>query len=460
MITDSHAHLTYKGLREDIPGVLMRAAEAGVKTVITVGTDVEDSRAAVKAAREHEGVWAAVGVHPHDAGTLTRAAFDEVLKLASDPKVVAVGETGLDYFRDRSPRDLQMKWFKEHASAAREMGLPLIVHDRDAHGDVLKVIAEEAKKGLRGVMHCFSGDASFAGEVLKTGFLISIPGTVTYPGNDMLREVVKSVPLEKCMVETDCPFLSPQPVRKLKNEPAFVRHTVEEVARIKGLSVEDVARITTRAAAELFGLDLGEKKGALVAYPIRRSLYLNITSRCTNSCTFCAKARGFVVKGHDLMLDDEPDSGRVLKAVEERGGPEVWDEVVFCGFGEPLLRLDLVIEVAGELKKRGAKKIRVNTDGLADLVHGFESAPKLKGLVDAVSVSLNAPDEATYIRLCRPGLPGSYGAVRKFILSAKENIPEVTASVVAVPGLDIEACRAVAAELGVNFRVRPFDEVG
>lgn len=460
MITDSHAHLTYKGLREDMPGVLARAAEAGVKTIITVGTDISDSYAAVKAAREHEGVWAAVGVHPHDAGTLTSAGFDEVLALASGPKVVALGETGLDYFRDRSPRDLQLAWFKAHAAAAREMGLPLIVHDRDAHEDVLKVISAEAKKGLRGVMHCFSGDASFAREVLKTGFRISIPGTVTYPGNETLREVVRAVPLESCMVETDCPFLSPQPVRKLKNEPAFVRHTVEEVARIKGLTIDDVARITTRTAAELFGLDTGEENRALIAYPIRRSLYLNITARCTNSCTFCAKARGYVVKGHDLALDEEPDQTRVINAVMEKGGPAAWDEVVFCGFGEPLLRLDLVTETAKELKRRGAKKIRINTDGLSDLVHGFETAPGLKGLVDAVSVSLNAPDEDTYIRLCRPGLPGSYEAVKKFILSAKEHIPEVTASVVAVPGLDIEACRAVAAGLGVNLRIRPFDEVG
>ena len=455
---DSHAHLTYKGLREDMDGVVDRARAAGLTAIITVGVDPEDSRQAVSAAGRYHDVYASIGCHPHDVARFDETQLDDLAGLASEGKVVAWGETGLDFYRDYAPRDLQRKWFKAQAATARELGLPLVVHDREAHEETLKVIEEEVKYGLRGVMHCFSGDLSFARRVLKTGFLLSIPGTVTYPGNDKLREVAAAVPLEKCLLETDCPFLSPQKVRSKRNEPAYVRYVAEEIALLRGLSVEDVGRITSRAASELFGLG-GVKSGTL-AYPIRRSLYLNITDRCTNACAFCAKARSSVVKGHDLTLMAEPVAEEILAAVESQGGAGAWDELVFCGFGEPLTRLGVVLRVARELKAAGARRIRVNTDGLASLFHGEEVPPLLAGVVDAVSVSLNAPDAQTYERLCRPTLPGAYGAVREFISSAVSLIPEVTASVVAVPGLDIEACRRVAEELGASFRVRPFNEVG
>lgn len=455
---DSHAHLTYKGLREEMDAVVGRARDAGLTGIVTVGVNVADSFEAVKAAGKYGDVWAVIGVHPHDVEKLKQSDIDRLAGLAKEEKVVGWGETGLDFFRDYAPRDLQRKWFRAQAAAARELGLPLVIHDRDAHAEVLEVVKEEAKRGLRGVVHCFSGDKAFALEVLKTGFLISIPGTVTYPKNQMLKDVVAAVPLEKCLIETDCPFLSPQPVRSQKNEPAFVRYAAEEVARIKGLSVADVGRITARAATELFGLGgLGDSR---IAYPIRRSLYLNVTDRCTNSCAFCAKNKDTVVKGHELKLAREPGEEEILAAVDSYGGPAAWDEVVFCGLGEPLLRLGVVVNVARALKAKGAKRVRVNTDGLSDLVHGVDTSELLAGLVDAVSVSLNAADEETYKKLCRPSVPGSYGAVKDFLKRAGGVFPDVTASVVAVPGLDIEACRKTAANLGVKFRVRPFDEVG
>ncbi|RMG87130.1 MAG: YchF/TatD family DNA exonuclease [Candidatus Dadabacteria bacterium] len=457
MIVDTHAHLTLEGLREDLVGVLDRAREAGVGAIITVGIDPDDSRAAVELAERTPGVWATVGVHPHDAARVTEADLDALADLARSPRVVAWGEIGLDYFRDRSPRDLQQRRFREQIRRARELGLPVVIHDRDAHADAVRILREEAGE-LRGVFHCFSGDWDLAQEVLGMGWFLSVPGTVTYPKNDRLREVVARAPLERLLLETDCPFLAPQPKRGKRNEPAYIVHTAAEVARIRGLSVDDVARITTRASRELFGV--GEVEENPVAYPIRRSLYLNVTNRCTNRCAFCPKHRAPIVKGHDLALTHEPSAEEVLAAVEARGGPGAWDEVVFCGFGEPLLRLDLVKEVARELRRRGARRIRVNTDGLASAVHGRNVPAELAGLVDAVSVSLNAPDAETYERLCRPGIEGAYEAVLGFLREAREHIGEVTASVVAVPGLDLEACRRRAEELGVRFRVRPYNEVG
>jgi TatD DNase family protein len=458
VIVDTHAHLTLEGLREDVGAVLARAREAGVGAVITVGTDPADSRAAVDLAEATGGVWATVGVHPHDAQGLTGADLDDLAALARSPAVVAWGEVGLDFYRDRSPRADQERWFREQVVRARDLGLPLVVHDRDAHAETLAILRAEGGKGLRGVFHCFSGDEELAREVLALGFHLSIPGTVTYPGSEALRRVAATVPLDRVLLETDCPFLAPRPVRGRRNEPAYLVHTAREVARLRGLELEDVARVTTRASCELFGV--GEVQGPRIAYPIRRSLYLNITNRCTNRCAFCAKNRSRAVKGHDLTLAREPGVDEVLAAVDAEGGAAAWDEVVFCGFGEPLLRLEAVIALARELRRRGARRIRVNTDGLGSLVHGRDVAAELEGVVDAVSVSLNAADSDTYERLCRPGVEGAYPAVLAFLRRARERLPEVTATAVAVPGLDLEACRRVAQDLGVEFRPREHDEVG
>ena len=194
-----------------------------------------------------------------------------------------------------------------------------------------------------------------------------------------------------------------------------------------------------------------------IAYRIRDSLYLNITNRCTNACIFCAKFKDFTVKGHHLRLEYEPTAAQVLAAI---GDPTRFQEVVFCGYGEPLIRLDLIREIAAWLKAKGVK-VRINTDGQANLVHGRNILPELEGLVDAVSVSLNAPDAETYQRLCRSkfGAQG-YEAVKAFLVAAKGHIPSVTATAVGLPGVDMAACRRVAEELGVEFREREYNEVG
>ncbi len=194
-----------------------------------------------------------------------------------------------------------------------------------------------------------------------------------------------------------------------------------------------------------------------IAYMIRNSLYLNITNRCTNRCTFCAKFEDFTVKGHQLCLEHEPTASEVIAAI---GDPTGFDEVVFCGYGEPLLRLDLVKEVAGWLKRRGMT-VRINTDGQANLVHGRNILPELAGLVDVLSVSLNAADAASYQRICQSACgEAGYAAILEFLREATHHIPTVIATAVTVPGIDIAACRRVAGELGVEFRERIFNEVG
>jgi TatD DNase family protein len=288
------------------------------------------------------------------------------------------------------------------------------------------------------------------------GFYISFAGPLTYPKNDVLRQIARDLPIDVMLVETDCPYLAPQEWRGKRCEPAFVRATAEKLAEVKGLTLEDVARITSLNAWRLFGIGSVDQS-TRIAYVIRNSLYLNMTNRCTNSCTFCAKFSDFTVKGHQLCLQREPDLDEVLAAI---GDPSSFDEVVFCGYGEPLLRLELVKEVASFLKSKNIT-VRINTDGQANLVHGRNILPELAGLVDSISVSLNAPDAVTYQRICRSkfGEQG-YVALKAFLVEAKKHIPSVTATAVTLPGIDIEACRRVADDLQVEFRARVYNEVG
>lgn len=456
---DTHAHLDVEPLAGRDDAVVARASAAGVTRIVTVGIDGASSLRAVELAAKHGGVYAAVGVHPHDSAGLSDDTLSALESLARRDKVVAVGETGLDFYRDRAPRPVQEGAFREQIRLARRLGLPVIVHDRDAHGEVLSILKEEKAGEAGGILHCFSGDLSFAREVARLGFLVSIPGTVTYPkGTEKLVETVRELPLKHLLLETDCPYLAPVPHRGKANEPSFVPLVASAVAAIRGLSPADVARETTWNALRLFRIPADEEEGR-IAYRIRNSLYLNVTNRCTNGCVFCAKRGDFHVKGHPLKLDREPSVEEIVAAAGEVGR---YDEVVFCGFGEPLLRVEAVTEAGRELKRRGARSIRVNTDGLANLVHGRNVLPELAGVVDALSVSLNAPDAESYGRICpnRYG-PSSFDALLAFLREAPAFVGEVTATAVALPGLDTDAVERLAASIPrVSFRLRPFDDVG
>lgn len=455
ILIDSHAHIYYRDYADDFDEMLSRAADAGVAAMLVVGTDIESSRQSVELAEKYPQLYAAVGIHPHDASRVTDACYDMIRDLAvASPKVVAIGEIGLDFYRDRSPRDEQDRVFRAFLRMAVELDKPVIIHDRDAHDQVLSCLREEQVQ--RGVLHCFSGDSAMAKEAIAMGFYISIPGTITYPSNEALRDVVRATSMDRMLVETDCPYLSPVPHRGKRNEPAYVRLAAERVAEVKGLTLADVSRITTKNVRDLFGIRLWDQS-TKIAYKIRNSLYLNITNRCSNRCSFCAKFEDFTVKGHNLLLDGEPSFAEVMVAV---GKPEGVDEVVFCGYGEPLIRLDLVKQVATELKRCGYR-IRINTDGQANLVHGRNILPELAGLVDDISVSLNAPDAHSYAQICNtPFGESGFTAVCDFIREAKLHIPVVVASAVTVPGIDIDDCRRLAESLGAEFRVREYAEVG
>jgi TatD DNase family protein len=250
LITDTHAHVTWESFDADRDAVFARAAQAGVSRIVLVGTELESSRAAFECARGRAGVHPTAGIHPHDAeqaGPQVRAAIEE---LCARPECVAVGETGLDWFKQYSPREAQLASFRWQLELARALDKPVIVHCREAHADVLPLL--RAVPGLRGVMHCYSMGAEELPGYVELGIFISFSGIVTYPRNDKNREAASAVPEELLLVETDCPYLAPQSRRGQRNEPACVRETLAEVARLRGKSLEELARATSANAQRLF----------------------------------------------------------------------------------------------------------------------------------------------------------------------------------------------------------------
>jgi TatD DNase family protein len=253
MLVDSHCHLDFPDFAPDLDGVMARARDAGVGAMVTICTRLSrfDEIRAIAEARPN--VWCSVGVHPHEAAEEGVAEPSRLLALAHHPRVVGFGETGLDYYYEHSPREAQQKSFRAHIAAARETGLPLIVHTRDADDDTVAMLAEEHAKGpFTGLIHCFSSGRELAEKVLDIGFYISISGIVTFKKAEALRETVRAVPLDRLLVETDAPYLAPVPHRGKRNEPAYVAKTAACVAAIKGVAPEALAHATTDNFFRLF----------------------------------------------------------------------------------------------------------------------------------------------------------------------------------------------------------------
>ncbi|MBN2223124.1 MAG: TatD family hydrolase [Deltaproteobacteria bacterium] len=249
MLIDSHAHLDlFAGDRNE---VIARAFAQGLSAIVTVGIDLNSSKKTLDIARSHKDIYAVLGVHPHDAKMVTKNTIDEIGRLAAGPTVVAIGETGLDYYRRLSPEDVQVRVFHQFLDLAADLKLPIVIHDRDAHDQVLRILAEQHEKGGfpapagPGVIHCISGDWAYAKTCLDMGFYISVPGVVTFPKAQTLHEVVKKLPADRILVETDCPFLTPEPFRGKRNEPAYVKYTAQACARLRG---EDAQAFMDQAA--------------------------------------------------------------------------------------------------------------------------------------------------------------------------------------------------------------------
>ena len=252
MLIDSHAHLDMRDFNKDRNDVIQRAHDCGIEHIITVGIDVKSCGSAIRLSDEFDSVYATVGIHPHHVKEIDETSYDLLRAFARHKKVCALGEIGLDFFRNISPQDVQKKRFRELISLARELKLPVVVHDRDAHDETLAILKEEKAFEVGGVLHCFSGDYGMAAQCFDMGFYISIPGTITFRNAHTLQEVVRRSPLERMLIETDAPFLTPVPFRGKRNEPSYVRFVADSIAQLKGIDANEVARVTTRNARSLF----------------------------------------------------------------------------------------------------------------------------------------------------------------------------------------------------------------
>ncbi len=480
MLIDTHCHLDFKDFDRDRDDVLERAKSAGVAKIINVASSIEGTRRSLELAKKYDAVYATLGVHPHDASTVTDKVIEEFRNLATGKslehsfssssrddfsieksKVVAIGEVGLDYYRNLSPKDEQIAAFKKFIKLASELDLPLILHARESGDEILDILHRyenrkpNTEHRIKGVMHCFSGDAKFLKECLDLGLYVSFTCNLTFKNAKNLREVAKALPVERLLLETDAPFLAPQEFRGKRNEPAYLKYLVDEWAKLLGLSKGDIARITTHNADKLF--ELGLEETPKIAYEIRDSLYLNITNNCTNTCDFCVRNKTQFVKGHNLKLDREPSADEILKAV---GNPKKYSQIVFCGYGEPTTRLDAIKTVAKNLKEQGAK-IRIVTNGHGDLINSRPVAKELKGLIDRISVSLNTDTEGAYNKICKPKFgPGTYRRVLDFIKDCTANGIETEVTCLDLSGVDVKKCEKIAKDLGASFRLRKIGIVG
>jgi len=251
MIWDTHAHLDDSAYTEDFEEVVERMQLAGISRVTNVGCDLPSSDRSVKLAQDYDFIYAAIGIHPHNAEGVTDETWAKLLVMAKQPKVLAWGEIGLDYYRDRSPRVLQKEIFIQQIKCANEVGLPIVIHNRDAHQDVLEIVKAHPPK-YGGVFHCYSGSWEMASVLLNLGFYLSFAGPVTYKNARHTVEVAGQAPMDRILVETDSPYLTPEPRRGKRNEPTFVRETVQKIAEIKNLTFEEVAFQTMRNAETIF----------------------------------------------------------------------------------------------------------------------------------------------------------------------------------------------------------------
>ncbi|MGN7612807.1 TatD family hydrolase [Magnetococcales bacterium HHB-1] len=456
MYIDSHCHLDFPDFSEDLEQVFKRAKNADVRRLNLIGVRLNQVDQLHKLCQTHSHCSMTVGVHPHYAEA--PVDVEDLIHAANYPYVVAIGETGLDYYYENSQRINQMESFRRHIQAAIALNLPVVVHTRDAEEDTRTILDEENILQCGGVLHCFTGSESMARWALDRGMYISFSGIVTFKSAQDLRDIARFIPDDRLLIETDSPYLAPVPHRGKRNEPSFVVEVAKTLAKVRETTPDTIGRMTSENFHRLFFQHREEIAADTLAYTIGDALYLNVTRGCTLRCQFCPKWTTPIVHHYDLTLNRNPTAEELIEAM---GDFQNHSEIVFCGYGEPTLRLEEILTVAKEVKKAGLR-VRLNTDGLANRVYQRDVTQEMAGLIDAVSVSLNAHKESIYNRHCKPTLRGAYQDMLDFLRAAKAQGIEVTATAIeGLDGVDIKACRDLAEnQLGVLFRVRTLNRLG
>jgi len=452
MFVDTHAHLFYKNFEGELEAVIERAKEAQVDYILVPATDIETSKQTIELTRRYDFIYSAVGVHPQDTKDWDDSYINQIEELARESKIVAIGEIGLDYYYDFSPKEKQIKAFREQLELAIKLDLPVIIHNRDADEDVMDIITSYAGSGLRAQLHCFNGSAEDALKLIKMHHYISFTGNITFKNAENLRQVLAAVTPEHLLIETDSPFMTPVPFRGKRNEPCYVKYVAEQAAATHKMSIEDIGRITSLNAFRLFGI--GSKSDTRYTYKIHDSLYINVTNRCNADCIFCSRKEDAMISGYNLKMSksEEPPAERYINEI---GDPKQYHEIVFCGYGEPSIRWDVVKQVAAYVKENGGKT-RMNTNGHGNYINKRDITPELKGVIDTVSISFNATDADEYAHIMKVD-SSMYDEMKIFARKAKDNGVRVVLSVVSIDEVEIEKARKIVTdEIGVEFRVREY----
>jgi len=447
---DTHSHLFSRVLSEDLDGVLLRARRAGVERILVPGLDAGTSREAAMIASSREGVRAAAGIHPSCLADVSGGDFGTVVRLLMEPDVIAVGETGLDFFRDGAPREVQREWLRRHIDLAAGLGYPLILHSRSAEDEVLGELPDSIDVPV--ILHCFTGSVEAAESAAGRGFYVGINGPVTYGTGENIREIARRLPGDRILVETDSPYLAPVPFRGQASEPSMVGLTAAAVASVRGEDPESTAAMLWENSLAAFMDGSGSGRRTDLLYRLGSSLYANITGNCNCDCAFCLRFSTDGLAGYHLEHSAEPEAER-LRAGFRLLEPGWFDEVVFCGFGEPTTRPGLLAELAGIARARGYPT-RLDTNGLVLELMDREAAGSLLSHFDSVSISLNEASAEGYGRICRTAYDDPWSSLMEFIQLARDCGCRTTLTAVRYPGVDLEGAAALAARLGLPYRTR------
>ena len=459
MLIDTHAHLFYPNFSQrdgfpvgELDEVISRAKQNGVDYILVPATDLKTAEQVIKLTEKYEMVYGAVGVHPHDTKDWDSSLIPKIEKFAKRKKIVAIGEIGLDYYYDFSPKEKQIEAFKAQIDLALKLGLPIIVHNRDSDEDMMNIIRSYCGSGLKGQFHCFNGSLEDAMELVGMNFMISFTGNITYKKADNLRRILQHISPENLLLETDSPFMTPVPYRGKRNEPSYVKFIAEKIAELHKLRVEDVAKITSFNAFRTFGI--GSKPETVFTYKLGDSLYINVTNRCNAHCVFCQRKEKPFIRGYNLGMErsEEPSSDIYINEI---GDPKNYKEIVFCGYGEPMIRWDIVKDISRFVKANGGRT-RLNTNGHGNNINKKNITPEMKGLIDVVSISLNTFDPKQYSVLV--GLDTTYfDEMIDFAKKSKSFVEKVVMTIVSIDEVDIEHARKITEEeIGAEFRVREF----
>jgi TatD DNase family protein len=417
---DSHCHLNLQHFDDDREGAIARAVSDGVIAFVNIGYDRASLRETMELIEEYPFVFGAAGVHPHDAASLNDELEAKIRQALDHPRVVAVGEIGLDFHRTLSPREVQVDVFRRMIKLAREKDKPIVIHCREAFNEVIDVLESEGGS-YRGVFHAFSAGEAEARKVAELGFHVGIGGVVTYR-NARLDETVATIPIDRIVLETDSPYLTPHPWRGKRNEPSFVTHVARTVARTKGLSPVEVDRATTESTLAAFGLSASALPRPV--YKIEGAVYIQAAT------------------AEPADLDAVPSEGV--------------SEAIITGFTDPLERPEHVLALASSARARGWR-VRVNTTGLANQAAGRDVTPELAGNVDEVNIVLFGATAKAHDELAFPAVGGEgWGSIREFVRGSVAAGIETVCEFIAVPGFEAEQCREFTRDVGAKYDIRMY----